>query len=786
MHWRVAFRSILRKPAFSFTSILVLAVGVGANSALFSVVDTVLLKPLPYPQSRQLVALLEANPEKNQRDSLIAPGRLEDWNRMTTAFTAVSGSYTENVTDTSLPEPERLAGRRVAPEYFAVFGTPPLTGRAFEPAEERAGGPNAAVISEGLWIRRYARDPQITNRKLLLAGAAYSIVGVMPKDFAPSVVEVWLPAQTGAELMRYRQARYFVGIGRMKPGVTIEQARADLDRVSKHLGVMYPETDKGWSATVVDYKASRVGTSGRPIAFVAGAAILLLLVLCANLAGLLLGQLQQRGRELAIRGSLGATRPQIAAMVLREIAVVAGISATLGMGLAVLIIRAIPHWIETLPRIQELRFDWRIALFTVAVTALTSVVFALIPVIESTRRDLNGILLSAGRTQTGSRRHLQRVLVAAQFAVTLIMLAGAGLLLRSYSNLTEVHPGFQPNSVITFHVGAGWDEDRAQIGLLQVRLLAALQQLPGVHSAGLANFLPASDATLREPVVLSGDTAITSGTRMVTDGYLRALGVPLLAGRSCPAFQDAARGTPRVLVNREFAHVVGPQSVIGRTVALKSYPGSKYELTGIVGDVREDSLNSAPVPYLYTCIAPGNWPDPEYVVSSSDTGPATMHAIREVVHRLAPQRAVFGMTTMNAYLNRSLDTPRLNAGLVGIFAASALLSAALGLYALVMLTVTARTREIGVRIALGASAGNVLKSVVADALYPLAIAMVVGAVAAFPILRLFRALYFGVAPADALTFMSAALGLGLVALIAALIPGRRAIRIDPVEALRSE
>jgi len=327
-HWKAALRSIARRPAFTITTVIVLAFGIAANSALFSIVDTVLLKPLPYPNPNRIVQVMEANPARNERASLVAPGRLDDWGRLARSLEAISGLYSENVTDTSLAEPERLAGRRVAPGYFAVFGSSPLIGRTFLPDEEKFNGPRAAVISEGLWTHRYHRDPSVLGRLLVLSGAAYTIVGVMPAEFAAPAIEVWLPAQLSPFLQRMRDARFFTGVGRMKPGVTIEQARSDLQGVCLRLGEQYPKTDKDWSALVTDYKERQTGSSSRMLTLMFGAVAMLLLILCANIAGLLLGQLQRRERELAIRSSLGATRAQIAAVVLREVAVLATLSGT--------------------------------------------------------------------------------------------------------------------------------------------------------------------------------------------------------------------------------------------------------------------------------------------------------------------------------------------------------------------------------------------------------------------------------------------------------------------------
>ncbi len=787
---KTAFRSILRRPVFTFTTVLILAFGIGANSALFSVVNAVLLSPMPYLEANRLVQILDGRPDKNQRESLIAPQRLADWNRLGKSFDGISGTYTENVTDTSMTEPERLLGKRVAPGYFEVFRAPPILGRTLLPAEEGFGSPPAAVISEGLWTRRYGRDPQVTSRRLLLSGSSYRIVGVMPKEFAPSTIDVWMPAQFNPWMMGTKEARqytrFIVGAGRLKPGVTLRQAQADLERVSRRLGEMYPESDKGWSPVLTGYKEAWVGADSGSLFLVFGSAGMLLLILCANIAGLLLGQVQKRERELAIRAALGATRRQIAGVVLREVSILAAASGAMGLALAAFAGQLMGRLFVDLPRMQEMRFDCKTALFTVAITVLTAAVFGLLPAVQATRRSLRASVQESGRSLAVGNRRMQQVLVGTQFTVTLVLLAGAGLLLRSYQNLTAVRPGFHAGNVTTFHLGAEWGEDRAQIGAIQQRLIEALEKSPGILSAGASNFLPASGASLREQVAVQAETPITTGTRNVTAGYLQALGIPLLRGSSCPDFRAGRQSPVKVLVNRRFAEVAGVANLVGHQLTWKSGNGRPAEIAGVVGDVREDALNAPVVPYVYQCLQPGDWPDPEYVVSASGNPSEVMETIRRTAHEVAPRRAVFCAMPLSDYLDETLDRPRLNAELLAVFAASALLSAALGLYGLVMLTVTARTKELGIRIALGAPASRILSSAVGEAVRPLIFAAFAGVMLAYPALRAFRSLFFEVSPTDGLTLLAVGALLVAVAAVAAIVPGRRAVRIDPIEALRVE
>lgn len=580
--------------------------------------------------------------------------------------------------------------------------------------------------------------------------------------------------------------RFIVGFGWMKPGVTIQQAHGDLDRASRRLGEIYPESDKGWSPSVQSYKESRVGSEKRALWLVFGAATMLLLILCANVAGLLLGRVQERERELAIRASLGASRWQIANVVLREVAILAGLSGALGLALAAFASEAMSRVFADLPRMEELRFDWQTALFTAVLTAFTALVFGLLPAMQATRKTLRSSIQEGGRSLTCGKRRLQQALVGSQFAVTLVLLAGAGLLLRSYHNLSVVESGFHSTDVITFHVGAGWGENREQIGVLQQRFLAELQRQPGVQSAGATNFLPASGATLREQVAVRGNSLITTGTRYVTNGYLQTLKIPLVQGALCPEFRLGEKIPTKLLVNQAFVRTAGLWNPIGQQLVWKSAGGGVSEIAGVVGDVREDALNSPAVPYVYQCLQPGAWPDPEYVVASTGGSGQAVSTIRRVAHRIAPDRAVFGAMPLSRFVEQTLDKPRLNAEMLTVFAMSALVSAALGLYGLVMLTVTARTKELGIRIALGAPSPRILSSAVAETVRPLLFALLAGWLLAYGALSAFRSLLFEIAPGDVLTFLGVCAVLLAVAATAAIVPGRRAVRIDPIEALRVE
>ena len=794
--WLQAWRSLARRPAFSAGAILTLAFGIAVTTALFSLVDTVLVRPLPFPAADRLVTVYEASPARRERISLVAPIRLEDWNRLNQTFEVVSGSYKENVTDTSGTEPERLAGRRVAPRYFDVFGMKPVAGRTFNAGEEGYGGPKAAIISEGLWTRKYGRRAEAIGRSLMIRGESYPIVGVMPYAFTSAAIDVWLPAQFGPSTgpMR-RDSRFLSSIGRLKPAVTIEQARTDLTRVQNDLGAQYPDTDRGWSVTIAGLKEAQVGDLRRALLLVFGAVIFLLLIAVANIAGLMLVQLHRRAGELAVRSAIGGSRAQIVGAVMREVVSIAIAGAVAGGVAAAWLVQAIRVALTALPRIAELGFDWRALVFTAVTSGATAIVFGLLPALHATRRSIALAGAPGGRGQVAGAHRIQTALVFGQIALSLLLAGSAGLLLRSYYNLSHVDPGFNAAGALTFHVGAAWDEDREKVGRFQQQFVEALQQLPGVSAAGFTNFLPATGATLRYQVRAAGITGtdpngyVTVGERTVTSGYLRALQVPLVAGAWCPDVNydvSAPYAAQTVLVSRRFAETFARgQNIIGRQVSFSFDPQHASRIVGIVGDMIEDGPGIQAAPYVYLCMSAGAWPDPEYVVRATGDPRLVESAVRQLAHRLAPERPVFGMKPVKDVIDAALDQPRLDSRLLAVFAAAATLLAALGLYGLLTLVVTQRQRELGVRMALGASPANIVWLVMGKAAGLIGGGIALGIFLTMMAAKTMSALLFGVTASDAGALAGAVCALAIVSLLAAAVPAWRASATNAIDAIRA-
>jgi putative ABC transport system permease protein len=788
--WRQAWRSLARRPAFLAATVLTLAFGTGVTTAVYSLVDAVLIKPLPYPDAEALVTVYELSPSTSDRRSLVAPGRLRDWHRLNRSFVAISGTNTESVTDTSGHEPERLAAVRVAPRFFDVYGQRPIAGRWFSDDEERDTGPNAVILSERFWTRRFNRDPSAVGRALVIGGRGYPIVGVMPASFTSAATDVWLPGKTNAWLLGQREARFLNGVGRLKPGVTIEQAAGDLALVQEELARRFPQTDRGWSAEIRSLKQARTDSSRRGLVLVFASVGALWLIAVANIAGLTLVQVRRRARELAVRAALGASRGRAIATVWREGLIVGALGALLGFALAIGLVRMIPAVLTATPRLNELTLDWRALSFTVITTLLATVVVSVVPAVIGTRRDPQRMMAMGSRGVAGGRHRFQQGLVVAQVALSVALVGSATLLLRSYYNLTTVDRGFDASGVITFHVAAAWSEDRYRVGLLQTQLLTQLADLPHVQAAGMTNFLPAPGGSLRYALRVAGltgpnaDGTMTVGSRTVTEGYLRAIRAPLVAGSFCPPIRMGDKSRYAML-NQRFVDVHAPNlNLVGRVLQL-AQGGTTYTIVGIVGTMSEDGPAVTPVPFAYMCSEPGWWPDPEYVVRTSDPR-ALAGDLRQIVNRIDPARAIFGLRPLAEVVDGAFDQPKLDAAILTSFASAALALAAIGLYSLFMLVVSDRTREIAVRLAVGASPREMIRLVAAAAARLLAGGIVLGVGLTAAADRVLRGVLFGVTPFDAAALAASAAVIAMVAMAAVAAPAIRAARVAPTDALRGE
>lgn len=793
MNLLTTYRGLVRRPAFLLAVILTMGLGIGANSAIFSVIDAVLLKPLPYPGAERLTAIYESNSRQKAARSDVAPIRLEEWNRMNHTFVALSGAYTENQAETSGPLPEKFLVARAAPRLFTVLGTPPIAGRAFAPDEELPNGPAAAVISERLWRRRFHADPQAIGSVLRLSSGGFPIVGVVPDsvDFPAADVDVWVPSRLSDVVMRSRVARYYTAVGRLREGVDLRAGQADLAAVQGRLALQYPATDSNWTAVVDPLKERTVGSVRGSLWILFAAVSLVLMIACANVACLLLSQAARREREIAMRLALGAGRARIAAEQLAETlcAVIPG--AVLGLILAAWGVAWFRRAAAGLPRATEILVDWRMVLFALSLTVLTSLLCGLFPAFHATRRGVSGMLAQGGRGQVGGRRSSLQWLVASQMALAIVLLVGAGLLIRTLASLQKMPLGFRADNVLVLHISASFDEKRDMRRVQQrfQRTLDALASTPGLEGAAISADLPGTGEDYPQQFSVVGKPDEAEGQKTFADvqavspDYFRVLAIPLVAGEVCRVGLETNR-VQEVMVNRSFVDAyLSDRSPVQQHLKV---PLGTVEIKGVVGDVREHGYSRDPRPTIYYCELPAFFPDPNYLVKTAGS-PATMvEPLRRVLQALEPTRAMYDAKPLSDSLSATLEEKRFQTTLLSLFGLTALFLAAVGLYGVMSFLVAQRSREIGLRTALGARPGQILGQVIRQGGATTGAGIAVGIIAAATLSRWMSSLLFRVAPLDAITFLAAPAILGAVALIALWGPAWRATQVDPIEALRSE
>ncbi len=712
---------------------------------------------------------------------------------MNSTFQAISGYYLENVSETSGTLPERLMIAEVAPRFFEVLGVAPRFGRDFTPAEEHFGGPNAALISDRLWRRRFATDPAVIGKILHLEGWAFPIVGVMPANFhfPDKDADIWRPVPMDAPYAQDRKSTWFTAIGRMKPGITVVRARADLDTVQAQLARQFPRTDKNVTSEVQPLKDITVSASRRSLWILFGSVSLLLLIACTNIAALLLSRTTQRQREISIRYSLGASRASVIEQLLTEVLLLALLGSTAGLLISAGAVRIFHSLARALPRADEIGLDWRVVSYTLACAILTTLLCGLLPALIASRRSISSMLAADSRSQVSGRAPLQWSLVGVQVALAVTLLVGAGLLLRSFQELGRVYPGFDASDVLTLRISGNYGETGNQKKLHQrmLRTLEALRSVPGVESAALSVSLPGiaegypgdlkSTDAAADP-----DRKITADQKFVSAGYFETLRIPLLAGEACKenSLWDS------VVVNSSFVNTYFPgQPAIGHHLAMTPNPFQTppAPILGIVADARENGLNRQPVPTAYWCSTNGI-PDPYFVIRTHGDPMSFANVLRQKVHRIEPRRSVFEVMPLQQHLLDSTAESRFRTLLLSLFALTAISLAAIGLYGTLSYLVALRNREIGLRMALGALPGQIATRYLAQGLGISLLGCLAGLGVAAALSRLLTGMLYGVSRVDPTTYLGVAAGALAVAALASTVPARRAARLDPMQTLRHD
>ncbi len=813
---RYALRMLRKSPGFTLIVILTLALGIGATSGVFSVVNGVLLQPLPYAHPEQLVSLNES--KLNFTQGSIPYPNFKDWQKNNTTFSSMAISRPFSYTLTGTGEPERLQARLVTSDFFTVFGVKPAAGRAFLPGEDQIGAAPLAMISASLWQRKFGGDPAVAGRSLTLDDRSFTIIGVVPADFVLdtrsfSSADVYVPVgQWGNPALTYRGAGlFFHGFGRMKPGVSIDQARADLGSVTGALAKEYPDTNKGTGATLLSLTQDVVGDV-RPILLILLSAVaFVLLIACVNVGNLLLARSSVRSREIAIRATLGAGSGRLIRQLLTESLLLALAGGALGLLIAQWGTRAAIHLLPaTLPRAGSVTVDTRVLLFTAVISIVAGVVFGLAPAFEVARADLQRSLKDGGRTSTGSKQRLQSVFVVVEMAMGLVLLAGAGLMIRSVAALWNVNPGFVADNVLTFNLS--YPPSLAKAPPEQIRQAvrdteARFSATPGVHSVSVVwgSFPLAEDDQQLfwmqgQPKPISEDDMNWATRYFVGPDYLKTMRIPLVAGRFFTPADD--NHAPRVVVIDEvFAKKYFPnQNPVGKRIEMTD-PDSEAEIIGVVGHVMQWTLledapgNSAPPlraeiyeSHVQTEDGVMHLMVPGVDVAVRCDGPtsAVLAALRRTNADMNPGQVISNIETMDDMEADTIAAPRFATMLLGAFAAVALLLAMIGVYGVISYSVERRTNEIGIRMALGAERSNVFRLVLGEGMRLAVIGAIVGIVAALVLTRFLANMLFGVSAHDPLTFAGVAVALGAVAAIACWLPAHRATRVDPMIALRYE
>ncbi len=807
---RYGLRSLRRAPAFTVTAIATLALGIGANTAIFSALDGVVLAPLPYGAPDRLVAVTLFNRSLGYPTALSYPDFL-DWQRASRSFQHIAAFKSQGFDLSNPGAAQHLDGNEVSSTFFSTLGIKLALGREFSPEEDRTGGAPVAVISDHLWQDRFAASPSALGKAITLSGVEYTIVGVLPPSFhfVDQPADVYIPLGGGDPLIRNdRTFHDLVSIALLKPDVSLGQARAEMNTVQEHIDQLNPATERGLQTYIVPLKQFFIGDLGGTLVLLLGAVGLVLLIACANIANLLLARCAGRTREFSVRLALGASRAQIVRQLVSESVLLSLIGGALGLVIAKWGLAAVRATVPNLPRIADLALNVPVLLFALGVSIMVGIVFGLLPALKSSNTDLQAGLKIAARGAAGAHHRTQGVLVVVQIALALVLLTGGSLLFRTIRNLWAVNPGFDTRHIISFQVGLSSSVNTAsKVQIAYQQLTARIRQIPGVEAADITALLPLSHGDNSGPFWVGSrqPASLAAIPRAVYypggPDYLRTMKIPLLRGRFLSA-ADNVNSELVVLIDNLLARTYFPdRNAVGQTITIPNWGATRNvaaRVVGVVGHVEQYGLDGADgekpqIYYSYYQLpdeaSPAFREEVMLVLRTPLDSAAVMPALRSAVYQAGGDQPIYNIHTMQELVSESMERHRFPMALLGAFAVLALLLASVGIYGVISYSMTQRVREIGIRMALGAVQRDVLRMVIGQGLRLAVAGVAIGAVAALLLARLlasFSNLLYGVGPNDPLTLVAVSAVLISVALLACYLPARRAARVDPMVALRNE
>lgn len=808
---RYALRQLRKSPGFAAVAVLTLALGIGANTAIFSVVNAVLLKSLPYKDSGRLVRVWHVPPAKSFpgiSTFSVSAANFADWQSQNHVFDQMTIFSYRGFTVTGAGKPEQVDAAAVSSTFFSLLGVEPLLGRTLLPEEDQQGKANVVVLSYRFWREHFGANSAIVGQNINLDGQNFLVAGVMPRDFrAPDYAQVWTPLAWTDKERAVRGEHHYIVMARLKSGISLTQAQAEMNTISTRLEQQYPEDDKGWGATVRPLHEDMVGDVRPALLVLLGSVAFVLLIACVNVANLTLARTFSRQKEIAIRTAMGASSRRVLRQILVESVLLAVLGGAIGLIYAHFGVQLIMAFLaDKVPHTLDVGLNLAVLLFTLVISLFTGTLAGVLPGLRLSRPNVNEALKQGlGRTDSDSGGHRTRsVLVIAEVALSLVLLFGAGLMIRSFQRLQRVSPGFDSENVMTMTLavaGSKFHSPLQQIGFYQ-QVLQRVRALPAVQSAGVIDNVPLDGGGSHQPIAIEGRPALAMAdqpeidVRLTTPGYLSSMRISILRGRDFTE-SDAAGRAPVILISETMAKEFWPgEDPIGKRLTLTFFPDVVREIVGIVGDVKMDGLDQTrPSAALYMPLAQLTMPGAlgEFrsfpmilVVRTANNPSGIVSAATNAVHEIDSEIPVRDVLSMNDVMAKSVSQQRFNMLLLGAFGILALLLAAMGIYSVLSYSVRRRVPEIGIRLALGAKLADVLRMVVIDGMKPVGVGVVFGVAGAFLLGRVLASLIFSVKPTDAVTFLFTVVLLALISLLACMIPAYRATRVDPIGALRYE